>query len=100
MTQPIKPQSFWAPILALSGLTLFAYFASPVLVPLVSALFFAFLLSPLIDVLQRLKVPYALAVTIVMLFFLAAFILTLAWGTAQIAELVQKAPQYQQALVK
>ncbi len=100
MTQPIKIQSFWMPLLALSGLTLFAYFASPVLVPLTSALFFAFLLSPLIDLLRRLKVPYALAVTIVMLFFLAAFVLALGWGTTQVAELVQKAPQYQQALVK
>ncbi|MCI0330469.1 MAG: AI-2E family transporter [candidate division Zixibacteria bacterium] len=100
MTQPIKVQSFWMPLLALSGLTLFAYFASPVLVPLVAALFFAFLLSPLIDLLQRLKVPYALAVTIVMLIFLAAFVLVLWWGAVQVAALVQKAPQYQEALVK
>ncbi len=100
MTQPIKVQSFWMPLLALSGLTLFAYFASPVLVPVVSALFFAFLLSPLIDLLRRLKVPYALAVTVVMILFLVAFVLALWWGTAQVAELVQKAPQYQQALVK
>jgi len=100
VTQPIKVQSFWMPLLALSGLTLFAYFASPVLVPLVSALFFAFLLSPLIDLLRRLKLPHALAVTIVMLFFLVAFVLALWWGTTQVAELVQNAPQYQQALVK
>jgi len=100
VTQPIKVQSFWMPLLALSGLTLFAYFASPVLVPLVSALFFAFLLSPMIDLLRRLKLPHALAVTIVMLLFLVAFVLTLWWGTTQVAELVQNAPLYQQALVK
>ena len=101
MTQTIiKVQSFWMPLLALSGLTLFAYFASPVLVPLVAALFFAFLLSPLIDLLQRIKVPYAVAVTLVMLFFLVVFVLALWWGAVQIAELVQKAPQYHQALVK
>ena len=100
MTQPIKVQSFWMPLLALSGLTLFAYFASPILVPLVSASFFAFLLSPLVDLLRRIKVPQALAVTIVMIFFLAAFTLGVWWGTTQVAALAQKAPQYQAALVK
>lgn len=100
MTQTIKIQSFWMPVLALSGLTLFAYFASPILVPLVSALFFAFLLSPLVNLLRKLKLSHAPAVTVVMIFFLILFILTLWWGAAQLGELAQKAPQYQLAIAK
>ena len=100
MTQPIKVQSFWMPLLALSGLTLFAYFASPILVPLVSALFFAFVLSPLVNLLRRLKVPHALSVTVVMLFFLVAFVAAGWWGAAQLAQLAGKAPQLQESLVK
>lgn len=100
MTQPIKIQSFWMPLLALSGLTLFAYFASPILVPLVSAFFFAFLLSPLVNLLRKLRVPHALAVTIVMIFFLIAFALAGWWGTDQVTQLVSQAPQFQESLVK
>lgn len=100
MNQTIKIQSFWMPILALSGLTLFAYFASPILVPLVAALFFAFLLSPLVNLLRRLQVPHAVAVTVVMIFFLILFFLAGWWGTTQIAQLAGDLPRYQDSLVK
>ncbi len=100
MSQPIKIQSVWIPILALSGLTLFAYFASPILVPLISALFFAFLLSPLVNLLRKLKLPHALAVTVVMIFFLILFGVALWWGGTQLSHLAQNAPQYQAAVVK
>ncbi|MGH8005040.1 MAG: AI-2E family transporter [Limisphaerales bacterium] len=100
MTQPIKVQSFWMPLLALSGLTLFAYFASPVLIPLVSAFFFAFLLSPLVNLLRNLKIPHALAVTIVMIFLLLAFVSAGWWGIDQLTQLVGKAPEFQESLVK
>lgn len=100
MNQTIKPLSFWTPLLALSALTLFAYFASPILVPLVAALFFAFLLSPLVNLLRRLKLPHALAVTVVMIFFLL-FLGSVVWlGATQLAQLVNQAPQYHAALVK
>jgi predicted PurR-regulated permease PerM len=100
MSQPIKIQSVWIPILALSGLTLFAYFASPILVPLVSALFFAFLLGPLVDWLRKLKLPHSLAVAVVMIFFLILFGFGLWWGATQLAQLGGNAPQYQAAVVK
>jgi len=100
MSEPIKLQSFWIPILALSGLTLLAYFASPILVPLASALFFAFVLSPLVNFLRRFKLSHALAVTVVMIFFLLLFGLSIWWGVTQLGQLANKAPQLQTALVK
>ncbi len=100
MNQPIKLQSFWIPILALSGLTLLAYFASPILVPLASALFFAFVLSPLVNFLRRFKLPHPIAVTAVMVVFLLLFGLAGWWGVTQLGQLANKSPQLQTALVK
>lgn len=99
-TQTIKIQSFRIPLLALTGFALFAYFASPILVPLVSAIFIAFLLSPLVNLLRKLKFSHTLAVTAVMIFFFVLFVLALWWGAAQLGELAQKAPQYQLAIAK
>lgn len=55
------------PLLAIAALTALCYFASPVLVPLVTAITLAYVLWPGIVLLRKIRVPHVLAVIIVML---------------------------------
>ena len=54
------------PALTIMAATAFFYFAAPILVPLVAAVTFAYVLSPAVMVLKRIKVPHVLAVLLVM----------------------------------
>jgi len=82
------------PLLAVAAFTGFCYLATPILIPLVTALVLAYILWPLIALLKRIKIPHILAVIIVML--LAIFLLfvvgSLIYG--EVKDFVGKVPGY------
>ena len=61
------------PFLAIISAALFCYFARSILVPLVTAATFAYVLSPGVDFLARHKVPRVLGVVIVLGFTMSVF---------------------------
>jgi predicted PurR-regulated permease PerM len=61
-----------AVLLAFLAVGAILYFAALAFIPIALALFFALLLSPAVDALQRLRMPRALAATLVMLALLLA----------------------------
>jgi predicted PurR-regulated permease PerM len=46
--------------------TAFLYFAEPIMVPLVAAIAFAYVLAPVVDLLKKGKIPHVIAVLVVM----------------------------------
>lgn len=60
-------QSIALPPLAVATATAFFYFASPIIVPVICAVFSAYLLNPAVAVLRHVKLPHSLAVVVVML---------------------------------
>jgi len=63
----ITLQTIALPFLALAALTAFCYFASPILIPIIVSISLAYLLSPLIFFLKRLKIPHFISVLLVLL---------------------------------
>ncbi|HVP35455.1 MAG TPA: AI-2E family transporter [Terriglobales bacterium] len=60
-------QSVALPFLALAAFTAFCYLASPLLIPVVVSISLAYILSPLVFLLNRLKIPHYLSVLLVLL---------------------------------
>lgn len=59
-------QSIALPFLALAAFTAFCYFASPILIPVVVAVSLAYMLSPVVFLLDRLKIPHYVSVLLVL----------------------------------
>ncbi len=64
-------ESVALPLIALAGGTAFFYFAAPILIPIVVSVSLAYTLSPLVSLLDRIKVPHTLSVIVVLLVSLA-----------------------------
>ncbi|OGC78839.1 MAG: hypothetical protein A2145_06195, partial [candidate division Zixibacteria bacterium RBG_16_40_9] len=60
-------QSVALPLIALAGGTAFFYFAAPIVIPIIISISLAYVLSPLVTQLNRLKFPHTLSVTVVLL---------------------------------
>ena len=90
----ISIQTIAVPIVALMIMTLFFYYAKPILVPVVLGIVFAFILNPAIKALMRLRVPRVAAVITVVVLTLIVFLSLAALITAQAGELVVKLPAY------
>jgi predicted PurR-regulated permease PerM len=88
------------PVLAVAAITALCYFAAPILVPLVTAIVLAYVLSPAVAVMRRLKLPHWLAVIVVMLLtvILIFFIGMLIYGQAR--DLVDNVPSYWEQIEK
>ena len=80
-------------LVAIIGTGMVVYLAQDVLIPLAMAIFFALLLTPAVDRLQRWGLPRGLAVAVVMLVVCAsvAAAVNAAWGPA--TEWLARAPQ-------
>lgn len=75
--------------------TAFAYWASPVLVPLALSVLFAFLLNPIVGFLQRRKVPRAVAAFLVT-GFAVSIVSLLGWiFVSQVVQLAEQLPSYE-----
>jgi len=99
-TRLLSLQAVAMPILALSATAAFCYYASPIVVPLVVAASCAFILSPAVALLKRLKIPHILAVVIVMLVAVGAFSVVLYLLVQQVQSLAAELPQYLEDLTK
>ena len=60
-------ESIALPFLALAVFTAFCYFASPILIPVVVSVSLAYMLSPVVFLLNRLKIPHYISVLLVLL---------------------------------
>lgn len=73
----------------------FAYWASPVLVPLALSVLFAFLLNPIVGFLQRRKIPRAIAAFLVTI-FAVSIVSLLGWVfVSQVVQLAEQLPSYE-----
>jgi len=86
--------------LAVVVMTAFLYFASPIIVPLVVAVAFAYLLSPPVSLLKKLKIPHALAVVIVLVVATLVVAVIGYFLFLQVGSLVQALPSYWQSMVE
>lgn len=84
------------PLLVLATLAVFAvlHFASPLIMPVVLALFFAVVLSPAVEALQRRKVPGMVAAGLVMLLLAGALALLVNATVEPAQEWVERAPRF------
>lgn len=75
--------------------TAFAYWASPVLVPLALSVLFAFLLNPIVGFLQRRKLPRSVAAFMVTI-FAVSIVSLLGWVfVSQVVQLAEQLPSYE-----
>jgi predicted PurR-regulated permease PerM len=77
-----------------------AYFARAVLLPIILALFFTFLLRPIVRMLKTIKVPEAASSALVLISFLAIVGFGMARLSDPIREWIDKAPQTFQQVVQ
>lgn len=93
-------QTFALPFIALAAVTAFLYFASPIVIPVIIAASLAYILSPAVSLLKKLKIPHALAVILILLisFFILGVIGYLLF--AQVNSLIQDLPIYWNSVVE
>lgn len=72
--------------------------AKSILIPFALAIFLAYILYPLVNLLTKIKIPFGLAVMIVLLFFLGIFFGAGVIIGSEITSFVQAIPQYQETL--
>jgi predicted PurR-regulated permease PerM len=87
-------QSIALPFLALAAFTAFCYFASTILIPILVSVSLAYMLSPFIFFLDRLKIPHFISVLLVVLasLVIVGFLSYLVIGQAN--SFVQQIPAY------
>lgn len=92
---PLTASGLRVPLTLLATLAVFAalYFAAAMIIPVVLALFFAIVLSPAVEGLQRLKVPSLLAAGLVMLMLAGAFALVVDATVEPAREWVERVPR-------
>lgn len=95
---PLQNVAF--PFLAVAAATAFLYFASPIVIPVIIAVSLAYILSPTVSLLKRIKIPHAVAVILVLIitFFVLGWIGYLL--IVQVNNLAQDLPIYLNAVVK
>jgi len=93
-------QTFALPFIALAAVTAFLYFASPIVIPVIIAASLAYILSPAVSLLKKLKIPHILAVILILL--ISFFILGVIgyFLVAQANNLIQDLPIYWNSVVE
>ncbi len=88
------------PFMAVVVVTAFLYYAGPIVIPIIIAISLAYLLSPAVALLRKLKIPHSLAVVLVLLI---SFVIILVIGYflfLQTSSLLQDLPSYWNGLVE
>jgi predicted PurR-regulated permease PerM len=94
MSRPRQESSALSPLIWLAGVILILYFARAVLIPLALALTLNFLLTPMVMLLQRLRMRRVPAVAVVMLFS-TAVVAGMGWIVAdQVLQVASDLPKY------
>jgi len=93
-------QTIALPFIALAAGTAFLYFAGPIVIPVIIAASLAYVLSPAVFLLKKLKIPHALAVIFIILisFFIIGVIGYFLF--AQANSLIQDLPIYWNSVVE
>jgi len=90
----LKIQQLAIPAVTIMVVTAFFYYARPILVPTVLGITLAFVLTPLVHLLKRFRIPHTAAVLIVVFFTLVIFLSTAALIGSQAGDLVSVLPVY------
>jgi AI-2 transport protein TqsA len=98
--QYLPLQSVALPFVAVAAATAFLYFASPIVIPIIIAASLAYVLSPAVWVLRKIKIPHAPAVILVLIvsFFIIAVIGYFLFG--QVNSLIRDLPSYWNTTVR
>ena len=98
--QYLPLQNVALPFVAVAAATAFLYFASPIVIPIIIAVSLAYILSPAISLLRKIKIPHALAVILVLIisFFIIGVIGYFLFG--QVNSLIQELPSYWNTIVE
>lgn len=93
-------QNFALPFIAVGAATVFLYFASPIVIPVIIAASLAYVLNPAVGLLKRIKVPHALAVILVLIitFFVLGIVGYLLF--VQVNSLARDLPGYWNTIVE
>jgi AI-2 transport protein TqsA len=87
-------QNVLLPFMAVAVVTAFLYFASPVVIPIVIAISLAYLLSPAVSLLRKLKIPHPLAVILVLIISFLIIAVIGYFLLLQTSSLLQELPSY------
>jgi predicted PurR-regulated permease PerM len=90
----VKAQTAILGIIALVLLGAVLKIASSILLPLAIAVFLSFIVAPLVNLLDRMRVPRLLAIAIVVLIFFGAIFLIFLFLQASINSLIKEYPKY------
>ncbi len=90
----ITLQTIALPFITLAAATAFFYFASPVVIPILLAISLAYVLSPTVWFLEKLKFPRVLSVIVVLLITLIVVGWVGYFLSAQVSELFKDLPHY------
>jgi predicted PurR-regulated permease PerM len=95
-----KTQPIWIALVSVGFVVTLLYWAQPVLIPVALSILLSFLLSPIVDALQKLRLPRIPAVIIVVLLACSA-VGAIGWVTVrQIVSFANELPQYQDNIVE
>lgn len=87
-------QNVLLPFMAVAVVTAFLYFASPIIIPIIIAISLAYLLSPAVSLLKKLKIPHPLAVILVLLISFVIIAVIGYFLFLQASSLLQVLPSY------
>ena len=98
--QYLPLQNVALPFVAVAAATAFLYFASPIVIPVIIAVSLAYVLSPAVSLLKKIKIPHALAVILVLIisFFIIGVIGYLL--VVQANNLIEDLPLYWNTIVE
>jgi len=98
--QYLPLQNVALPFVALAAGTAFLYFASPIVIPVIIAVSLAYVLSPAVSLLKKIKIPHALAVILVLIisFFIIGIIGYFLF--AQANSLIKDLPLYWNTIIE
>ena len=95
-----KTPPIWIALVSIGFVTALLYWAQPVLIPVALSILLSFLLSPIVDALQKLRLPRIPAVIIVVLLACSA-VAAVGWITVrQIVSFANELPLYQDNIVE
>lgn len=93
-------QTFTLPFIAMAAVTAFFYFTAPIAVPVFIAISLAFILSPLVSFLRKLKIPHLIAVILVLVLALIVLSLIGYLLFVQINQFAADLPHYWESTLK
>ncbi|MGB8658001.1 MAG: AI-2E family transporter [Candidatus Zixiibacteriota bacterium] len=95
----LPSQNVAFPLVALAAATAFLYFASPIVIPVVIAISLAYILSPAVSLLKKLKIPHVLAVILVLIISFLIITVIGYFLFLQASSLINQLPSYWNTLM-